>query len=224
MENVFLAASMMCADFTNLETEVKQLDEAGIDCFHIDIMDGNFVPNFGMGLMDLETIRILTQRPVDAHLMIANPGNYIDFFKDKGVNIIYFHPEADLHPVRTILKIKERGIKAGIAVNPGTSMETIQELLPIVDIVLVMTVNPGFAGQKYLEFVDNKINRIVSKKEEYDFKIYVDGAISAEKVRELSRKGVEGFILGTSCLFKKMENYRTIIERLKAANRCKVSV
>lgn len=218
MRNVCFAASMMCADFTQLETEVKQLDTAGIDCFHVDIMDGSFVPNFGMGLQDLETIRSLTDKLVDVHLMIANPGNYIDFFADKGVQIIYFHPEADLNPVRTILKIKDRGIKAGIAINPGTSIETIHELLSIVDIVLVMTVNPGFAGQKYLDFVNKKIDRLISKKIEFGYEIFVDGAISGEKISELSRKGVKGFVLGTSCLFKKRENYQSIINRLKNIN------
>lgn len=218
MRNVCFAASMMCADFTQLETEVKQLDTAGIDCFHVDIMDGSFVPNFGMGLQDLETIRSLTDKLVDVHLMIANPGNYIDFFADKGVQIIYFHPEADLNPVRTILKIKERGIKAGIAINPGTSIETIHELLSICDIALVMTVNPGFAGQKYLDFVNKKIDRLISKKIEFGYEIFVDGAISAEKISELSRKGVKGFVLGTSCLFKKRGNYQSIINRLKNIN------
>lgn len=145
MENIFLAASMMCANFQHLEREVQLLDRARIDCYHIDIMDGCFVPNFGMGLQDLEMIRSTTKTMVDVHLMISNPSDYIDFFANKGVDIIYFHPESDLHPARTILKIKERGLQAGIAINPGTSAESIQELLPLVDVVLIMTVNPGFA-------------------------------------------------------------------------------
>lgn len=215
MEKIFLAASMMCANFQHLEREVQLLDRAGIDCYHIDIMDGCFVPNFGMGLQDLEMIRSTTKTMVDVHLMISNPSDYIDFFANKGVDIIYFHPESDLHPARTILKIKERGLQAGIAINPGTSVESIQELLPLVDVVLIMTVNPGFAGQKYLDFVNPKIEKLVSLKENYQYEIVVDGAISEEKIQQLSAKGVKGFVLGTSSLFNKPEDYETIVARLK---------
>lgn len=215
MENIFLAASMMCANFQHLEREVQLLDRARIDCYHIDIMDGCFVPNFGMGLQDLEMIRSTTKTMVDVHLMISNPSDYIDFFANKGVDIIYFHPESDLHPARTILKIKERGLQAGIAINPGTSAESIQELLPLVDVVLIMTVNPGFAGQKYLDFVNPKIEKLVSLKENYQYEIVVDGAISEEKIQQLSAKGVKGFVLGTSSLFNKPEDYETIVARLK---------
>jgi len=215
MENIFLAASMMCANFQHLEREVQLLDRARIDCYHIDIMDGCFVPNFGMGLQDLEMIRSTTKTMVDVHLMISNPSDYIDFFANKGVDIIYFHPESDLHPARTILKIKERGLQAGIAINPGTSVESIQELLPLVDVVLIMTVNPGFAGQKYLDFVNPKIEKLVSLKENYQYEIVVDGAISEEKIQQLSAKGVKGFVLGTSSLFNKPEDYETIVARLK---------
>lgn len=209
-----ICPSMMCADFSNLEEEVKSLDKAGSDIFHIDIMDGVFVPNFGMGLQDFELIRKSTDKIVDVHLMIKNPGDYVEKFADLGADIIYFHPETDVHSVRTIDKIIKKGKKAGIAVNPGTSVETIKELLYMVDYIMVMTVNPGFAGQKYLDFVDNKIDELVSIKEKYSFEIMVDGAISPEKVKKLSQKGVKGFILGTSALFGKGD-YQEIINSLK---------
>ncbi|WP_225419236.1 ribulose-phosphate 3-epimerase [Lacticaseibacillus songhuajiangensis] len=213
--NKLLYPSMMCANFENLANEVHALSDAGIDAFHMDIMDGSFVPNFGMGMQDYEYIVGATDVPVDAHLMIMNPGNYIDFFADKGAKIIYFHPEAELQPARTVDKIHARGMQAGIAIDPGTSVESVRSLLTIADRALVMTVNPGFAGQKYLSFVDEKIDELASLQKELCFDIVVDGAISEERVLTLSKHGVRGFVLGTSALFGKKESYANIIARLK---------
>lgn len=210
-----ICPSMMCADFANLEKDVEELDKAGTDIFHMDIMDGCFVPNFGMGLQDFELVRKSTDKLVDVHLMIMNPGNYVEMFSELGADIIYIHPEADIHPTRTLDKIRSLGKKAGIAINPGTSVSTITDLLPLVDYVMVMTVNPGFAGQKYLDFTDQKIERLVELKEEFNFEIMVDGAISPEKIEKLSNIGVDGFVLGTSALFGKEESYNEIISRLK---------
>ncbi|MEK3948990.1 ribulose-phosphate 3-epimerase [Paenibacillus sp. FSL H7-0703] len=215
--SMLLCPSMMCANFRSLEHEVNALEEANVDIYHIDIMDGRFVPNFGMGLQDLEFIRKQTQKTMDVHLMIDNPSAYIDLFADKGADIIYFHPEADMHPTRTIDRIVGRGVKAGIALNPGTAIAAVEPLLGMVDYVLVMTVNPGFAGQKYLPFVNDKIKALQAFKREkgLNYTIVVDGAISEEKINELAHYGVEGFVLGTSTLFGKEESYKTIINRLK---------
>lgn len=210
-----ICPSLMCANYDSLKDEVIELDLAGTDIFHIDIMDGSFVPNFGMGLQDVQAVRRNTNKMIDSHLMISNPGEYVDLFADLGVDLIYIHPETDKHPVRTLGKIKAKDKLAGIAINPGTSIESIKELLPLVDYLMVMTVNPGFAGQKYLDFVNDKIERLVKLKSEYEFKIMVDGAISEEKINELSVLGVDGFILGTSALFGKEESYKEIIDRLK---------
>lgn len=213
-----ICPSMMCADFGSLKTEVAELDQAGADIFHIDIMDGLFVPNFGMGLQDFEFIRKATNKKVDVHLMVKNPADYVEKFADMGADIVYFHPETDQHPARTLDKIHAKDKKAGIAINPGTSVDTIQELLYLADYVLVMTVNPGFAGQTYLNYVDHKIKKLVSLKKEYDFELVVDGAISKERVASLSEAGVKGFVLGTSALFGKQASYQKIIKTLKGEN------
>ncbi|MFT8812171.1 ribulose-phosphate 3-epimerase [Oenococcus sp.] len=210
-----ICPSMMCADFGNLPTEISDLEEAGIDIFHMDIMDGLFVPNFAMGLQDYAYVASQSQKPLDVHLMIKNPSDYIDMFADLGADIIYFHPETDLHPARTIGKIHAKGKKAGIAINPGTSIATVEELLPLVENVLVMTVNPGFAGQKYLTYVDKKIGKLSKMRQSMNFQIFVDGAISLEKIQQLSLMGVQGFILGTSSLFGKKESYADIVSKIR---------
>jgi ribulose-phosphate 3-epimerase len=216
----WLLPSMMCADFGSLSTEISNLEEAGVTGYHIDIMDGQFVPNFfGMGLQDLEFIRKSTKKPIDVHLMVNNPNNHINLFANIGVDIIYIHPEVDMHPARTLQKIKQKNIKAGIALNPGTSIESIKPLLNIVDYVMIMTVNPGFAGQKYLNYVDYKIDELVemSFKSRFNYDVLVDGAISPERIDNLSTKGVKGFVLGTSSLFGKNKDYvqPTLINNLK---------
>lgn len=213
-----ICSSMMCSDFSSLEAEVERLDRAGIDIFHLDIMDGHFVPNFGMGLQDVEIIRKLTNKLVDVHLMIDNPGEYVEKFADLGIDIIYFHPEADTHPARTIDKIKKKQKKVGIAINPGTSIALIEELLPMIDYVMVMTVNPGFAGQVYLNYVDRKIKRLACLKHNYDYQLMVDGAISEEKILTLGQLGVDGFVLGTSALFGKEESYEELVSKYKSGD------
>ena len=189
-----LTASMMCADYGNLAQEVKSLEESGIDSFHIDIMDGRYVPNFAMSLNDMRYIAGATEKPLDVHLMIEHPNNLIHLFLKnlrKG-DTVYIHPEAEYHPSTTLQKIIDAGMVPGIAINPGTSVETVLEMLRIVKKVLVMSVNPGNAGQMYLPYVGKKITKLLTLKEDMDFEMYWDGACSAERILEFAPKGMKG--------------------------------
>ena len=212
-----LMASMMCANYGNLEKEVKLLEEGGIDSFHIDIMDGRYVPNFAMSLNDLRFIAKATKKPLDVHLMIEHPNNLIRLFLKylrKG-DTVYIHPEAEYHPSATLQSIIHAGMIPGIAINPGTSVETVMEMLRIVKKVLVMSVNPGNAGQMYLPYVGKKITKLLSMKEDMDFEIYWDGACSADKIKEFAPKGVRGFVLGTTLLFGKERTYGETLHNIR---------
>jgi ribulose-phosphate 3-epimerase len=173
-----------------------------------------------MSLNDLSYIAKTTNKPLDVHLMVEHPNNTVELFirKLRKGDTIYIHPEAEYHPSATLLKIINAGMVPGIAINPGTSIETIMEMLRIVDKVLVMSVNPGDAGQMYLPYVGQKIDRLLKLKDEMEFKIYWDGACSREKVLEYAPKGVDGFVLGTTLLFGKDRPYKDIINDIRALN------
>lgn len=215
--NFELNASMMCANFGNLEKEVKALDQAGIDSFHIDIMDGRYVPNFAMSLNDMKYIAGATKTPLDVHLMIEHPNNRIGLFLDnlRPGDTVYIHPEAEYHPSTTLQAIINAGMIPGIAINPGTSVETVMEMLRIVKKVLLMSVNPGNAGQMYLPYVGHKIEKLLSLKDDMDFEIYWDGACGMEKIKEFAPKGIKGFVLGTTVLFGKGREYGDIIKDIR---------
>lgn len=215
-----LTASMMCANYRNLEKEVIELENGGIDSFHIDIMDGRYVPNFAMSLNDLRCIRSLTDKPLDVHLMIEHPNNSVHLFIDslhKG-DTVYIHPEAEYHPSTTLKKIIDADMIPGIAINPGTSIETVYEMLRIVKKVMVMAVNPGNAGQMYLPYVGEKVKRLIALKEEMGFEVHWDGACSADKIKEFAPMGVDGFVLGTSLLFGKNRPYGEILKDIRELN------
>ena len=212
-----LTASMMCANYGNLENEIKQLDESGIDSFHIDIMDGRFVPNYAMSLNDMKYIASATKKPLDVHLMIEHPNNNVQLFLNnlRPGDTVYIHPEAEYHPSTTLQKIINADMIPGIAINPGTSVETVMEMLRIVKKVLVMSVNPGNAGQMYLPYVGKKITKLLALKEDMDFEIYWDGACSADKILEYAPKGVRGFVLGTTLLFGKERPYGETLQNIR---------
>lgn len=220
MINFELTASMMCANYANLEKEVRDLETGGIDSFHIDIMDGRFVPNMAMSLNDMAYIASATSKPLDVHLMVEHPNNNIHLFLNKlrKGDTVYIHPEAEYHPSTTLQKVIDAGMIPGIAINPGTSVEAIFEMLRIVDKVLVMTVNPGNAGQMYIPYVGEKIARLVQLKKEMNFKLYWDGACGADKIAEFAPKGIDGFVLGTTVLFGKGKPYGEILHNIRQLN------
>lgn len=215
--NFELMASMMCANYGNLEEEIHNLETGGIDSFHIDIMDGRYVPNFAMSLNDMRYIAGVSKKPLDVHLMIEHPSNNIGLFLKnlrKG-DTVYIHPEAEYHPSTTLQRIIDAGMIPGIAINPGTSVETVFEMLRIVKKVLVMSVNPGNAGQMYLPYVGKKITKLLSIKEDMDFELYWDGACSAGRILEYAPRGVKGFVLGTTLLFGKDKPYAKTLQNIR---------
>ena len=208
--------SIISADFANLERDIKELESIGVDMFHIDVMDGNFVPNISFGFPIIESIRPKTDKIFDCHLMIANPENYVEQFCKVGCDMVSFHIEATNHADRVIQVIKNNGKKAGIVLNPQTSIESIKYLLPKLDYVLIMTVNPGFGGQKFIPEMLEKIEELTKLREEknYNFLIEVDGGINIETSKACRDKGADLLVCG-SFLFGASDKEKTLGELLK---------
>ena len=198
-----LSPSILSADFSKLGEQIKMLDESGAQYVHIDVMDGMFVPSISLGLPVIKTIRPCTERIFDVHLMIEEPGRYIDEFVDAGADIITVHAEACKHLDRTIDAIKEKGVLAGVALNPATPLSAIEYVLPKVDMVLIMTVNPGFGGQSLIPYTIDKVRDAKKMIEERSLKtdIEVDGGANLDNVSELLDAGANVVVAG-SAVFK----------------------
>lgn len=194
-----IAPSILSADFSILGKEVKDVEKAGADYIHIDVMDGHFVPNITIGPLIVEAIRPVTSLPFDVHLMIENPEKYIQNFVRVGADIISVHTESCRHLHRTIYQIKEQGIKAGVVLNPATPVEMIRDVLTDIDLVLLMTVNPGFGGQTFIPNVLKKIEQVKRWKDEQNltFEIEVDGGINDETAKQCVEKGVDVLVAGS---------------------------
>jgi ribulose-phosphate 3-epimerase len=194
-----LAPSILSADFLNLGDNIRKLENAGIEMLHIDIMDGHFVPNLTFGPALVEYVRRFTRLKLDVHLMMTNPQDYIDEFCDVGADYITVHQEACMHLDRVISLIKKRGAKAGVALNPATPPSTLQYVLDDVDIVLVMSVNPGFGGQKFIERMLFKVAELDRLRgDRYGYQIEVDGGINNKNVKSLVESGADIIVAGTA--------------------------
>lgn len=215
-----IAPSILSADFSRLGEELKSIENAGADYIHIDVMDGHFVPNITIGPFVVEAVRKATSLPLDVHLMIEQPDKYITEFADAGADIITIHIEACAHLHRTIQAIKERGKKAGVSLNPGTSPELLRYILNDIDLLLVMSVNPGFSGQKFIPSALNKIKEIrdMMDKAGADFIIEVDGGIKLENIGEVSSAGADMFVSGSG-VFGTKDYKKTIAEMKKIIGR-----
>ena len=215
---MFLCASMMCGNYDNLRDDVVSLDKAGVDMFHIDIMDGNFVPNFAMGRQDVSTIRKHTAKPLDAHLMVSNTKNYLPILVEEKVDIVYIHPEADNRILESFAYLKNHGIASGLVVSPQISFSVVYELLPFAEYILLMTVVPGISGQAFLQYMHPKIEEFIDNKRKYSYQLFMDGAVSPDIIKTYSKRGVDGFILGSSSLFRGNNNYAETIKSLRAGD------
>lgn len=198
-----IAPSILSADFAKLGEEVNSLEKYGADLIHIDVMDGMFVPNISFGIPVMKSIKNITKLPFDVHLMIEEPSRYIEDFVKAGADIITIHCEADSHLDRTINYIKSFGIKAAVALNPATPVESIKHLIPNLDMVLIMSVNPGFGGQKYIQYCSDKIKEVKALSDKYnkDLMIQVDGGIGKNNIKEVVESGANVIVAG-SAVFK----------------------
>lgn len=207
--------SLLSADFLNLENEIKALEEAQIDGLHFDVMDGQFVPNISIGIPILDSVRAITQLPIDVHLMIEQPEQYINTFAEHGADMISIHVEATQHIHRALQMIKNAGKKAGVVINPGTPVESLLPVLEIVDFVLVMTVNPGFGGQSFIEACAAKVKilRDLRQSLNLSFNIEVDGGINNETIKICADNGADMFVTGS--YFFKQKDYGKVTQLLK---------
>ncbi len=219
MTQTLIAPSVLAADFGNLQRDIEMLNNSEADWFHIDIMDGVFVPNISYGMPVLKAINQHAKKTIDVHLMIVDPDRYIKEFARLGADILTVHYEACTHLHRTLQAIKAEGMKAGVAINPHTSVELLKDVINDIDIVLVMSVNPGFGGQSFIENTYNKIKRLkeIITLNNADTLIEIDGGVTDKNAAELSKAGADVLVAG-SFVFKAKDQPQTIKKLKEIAN------
>ena len=210
-----IAPSILSADFSRLGDEIRAVEEAGADYIHVDVMDGHFVPNITIGSPVVAAIRKVTKLPLDVHLMISEPDRYIADFAKAGSDIITVHAEACVHLHRTVHFIKEQGKMAGVSLNPSTPLCLLDNILEDIDLILLMTVNPGFGGQKFIKTMLPKIAemRKILDKKGLKAELMVDGGVTLENIAEISRAGADSFVAGSAVFGSK--DYKSTIRELK---------
>jgi ribulose-phosphate 3-epimerase len=215
MKDILIAPSILSCDFLRLGQEIRDVEEAGADWIHVDVMDGRFVPNITIGPLMVEALRRINTKPLDVHLMIEEPARYVEDFVRAGADVITIHAEADCHLYRTLDMIKESGVRAGISYNPATPLNGLKHIIHIVDVVLIMTVNPGFGGQKYIASMASKIveaRKIIDKANRY-IDLEVDGGIKASNAAEVVKAGGNVLVMGTEIFHS--EDYRDKIDEVR---------
>ena len=210
-----IAPSILSADFSVLGEEIRKVEAAGADYIHIDVMDGHFVPNITMGPLVVKAARKITNLPLDVHLMISDPDSFIDDFAAAGASIITVHAETLTHVHRTIEHIKEQKVRAGLALNPATPLDILEYVLPDLDMVLLMTVNPGFERQKFIRAVVPKIRKLRETLDQHRYKVelQVDGGISPDTIQEASSAGADVFVAGSAIFYS--EDYGKTIRLMR---------
>ena len=218
MKKIQISPSILSADFSQLGSEIKKLEEGGADLIHVDVMDGHFVPNLTIGPPVIKNLRKYTQLPFDVHLMISPVHKYIENYAEAGADIITIHPEATENLKDSISLIKELGKKVGVSLNPRTEIETLINEIKNIDLVLVMSVNPGFGGQKFMPEVLDKIKELKKIKDEnhYNFNIEVDGGINFSNSKIVLEAGADILVSGTTIFKENNGDIKSNIEKLKS--------
>ena len=195
-----ISPSILTADFGNLAAEIKAAEAGGADMIHLDVMDGAFVPNITFGPLLVRTVRRMTDLPLDVHLMVEDPDRYLDVFVDAGANLLTVHVEATRHINRTLQHITALGCGAGVALNPGTAVESVREVIPFVDMVLVMSVNPGFGSQRFIETSTSKLRRMRQLLDQLNpvCALQVDGGVDARNIDDVVRSGANVIVVGSA--------------------------
>jgi ribulose-phosphate 3-epimerase len=207
-----IAPSILSANFACLEGEVKKVEKAGADLIHVDVMDGHFVPNITIGPIVVKAIRPITKLPLDVHLMIENPEKYINSFIDAGADYLTVHVEACIHLHRILQAIRERKIRAGVALNPHTPLSSIEDVLPNLDLILIMSVNPGFGGQKFIPQSIDKLQRVQKLLKERGMEhiqVEVDGGVKLDNIKKIAQAGAEILVSGSG-IYKTSDPAETI--------------